>query len=142
QKAKLTDIRTAEVRATLATEKLPKSEQNRWQNVTVVLESEPAELAAAGSDLATLTDDYRVFAGPKLPELLQAYAAGDDPNHSLHDVLYYGWFGWAAKPMLWLLHTFYAIVGNYGIAIVMLTVVVRGAMFPISRQTAKNMVKM
>ncbi len=142
RKANLTDVRTAEVRAELATEKLPNSDQSRWQNVTVVLESEPTILGAAESDSASVTDDYRVFAGPKLPELLQAYAAGDDPNHTLHDVLYYGWFGWAAKPMLWLLHTFNGLVGNYGIAIIMLTVCVRGAMFPISRQTAKNMVKM
>lgn len=142
QKAKLTDVRTAEVRAELATEKLPKSEQARWQNATVVLESEPSVLGAAGGDSASVTDDFRVFAGPKLPQLLQAYAAGDDPAHTLHDVLYYGWFGWAAKPMLWLLHTFYAVVGNYGLAIVMLTICVRGAMFPISRQTAMNMVKM
>jgi YidC/Oxa1 family membrane protein insertase len=142
RKAKLTDVRTAEVRAELATEKLPNSSQSRWQNVTVALESEPSTLGAAGSDLATVKDDYRVFAGPKLPELLQAYSAGDDPEHTLHDVLYYGWFGWAAKPMLWLLHSFYSFVGNYGIAIIMLTVVVRGAMFPISRQTAMNMVKM
>lgn len=142
RKAKLTDVRTAEVRAELATEKLPLSSQNRWQNVTVALESEPSTLGAAGSETAIATDDYRVFAGPKLPELLQAYAAGDDPNHTLHDVLYYGWFGWAAKPMLWLLHSFYSFVGNYGIAIIMLTVVVRGSMFPISRQTAMNMVKM
>ncbi len=142
QKAKLTDVRTAEVRAELATEKLPKSEQSRWQNVTVALESEPSTLGAADSETASVTDEYRVFAGPKLPELLRAYAAGDDPDHSLHDVLYYGWFGWVAKPMLWLLHTFYAVVSNYGLAIIMLTVCVRGAMFPISRQTAMNMVKM
>jgi YidC/Oxa1 family membrane protein insertase len=142
QKKSLEEVRTAEVRAELATEKLPNTSQSRWQNVTVSLESEPSTLGAADSDSATVKDDYRVFAGPKLPELLQAYAAGDDPSHTLHDVLYYGWFGWAAKPMLWLLHAFNSLVGNYGIAIIMLTVVVRGAMFPISRQTAMNMVKM
>ncbi|TWT95202.1 Membrane protein insertase YidC [Botrimarina colliarenosi] len=142
QKPSLAEVRTAEVRAVLATEELPKRDQARWQNTSLVLESEPVTLGAAGGDSATATDDFRVFAGPKLPELLQAYSANDDANHSLHDILYYGWFGWVAKPMLWLLHTFNGIVGNYGLAIVMLTICVRGAMFPISRQTAMNMVKM
>lgn len=141
-KESLTEVRTSEVRAELATERLPLAEQDRWQNPTVVLTRDAVELAAAGQEGGTRSDGYRVFAGPKLPELLAAYAACDDPNHTLHDVLYYGWFGWAAKPMLWLLHTFYAAVGNYGLAIVLLTVVVRGAMFPISRQTALNMMKM
>ena len=37
-----------------------------------------------------------------------------------------------------ILHLFYALVGNFGIAIVMLTIVVRGAMFPISRKATRG----
>jgi YidC/Oxa1 family membrane protein insertase len=44
--------------------------------------------------------------------------------------------------MLWVLHSFYALVHNYGIAIIMLTVLVRGCMFPISRKQAVNAQKM
>ena len=44
--------------------------------------------------------------------------------------------------MLAILHFFYGIVGNYGIAIIMLTVLVRGAMFPISYKQTQNMARM
>lgn len=146
-KETLETVRTAEVRAELPTTKLATAAeggkaQPRWQNSSCVLQREAITLGPAGEASATVSDGYRVFAGPKLPDLLDKYASGDDPTHTLADVPYYGWFGWAAKPMLWLLHTFNGLVGNYGIAIILLTVCVRGAMFPISRQTAMNMVKM
>lgn len=77
---------------------------------------------------ASLTHEYKLFAGPKKPALLDKYGLGS--------VVYYGWFGWIAIPMLQLLHGFYAIFRNYGIAIVLLTIVVRLAMFPLSRKQA------
>jgi YidC/Oxa1 family membrane protein insertase len=57
-------------------------------------------------------------------------------------LLYYGWFGPVARTMLGILHFFYAILSNYGIAIICLTVLVRGCMFPLSRKQALNMAKM
>jgi YidC/Oxa1 family membrane protein insertase len=142
-KDSLAQVRIAEVRAVLPTPELEgDASVARWQNASFVLQREVIDLGAAGTASASVSDAYRVFAGPKLPELLGAYAANDQPDHTLADVTYYGWFGWAAKPMLWLLHSFYALVGNYGLAIIMLTVCVRAAMFPISRKTALNMVKM
>ena len=44
--------------------------------------------------------------------------------------------------MLSVLHTFYGWVGNYGIAIIMLTIVVRGCMFPLSYKQTQNMARM
>ncbi len=76
------------------------------------------------------TDEYYLFLGPKSPEVLAAY--------QLSDIIEYGWFGWIAKPLSWLLHKFYVICRNYGLAIVLLTVLVRGAMFPIGRKAAHN----
>ena len=63
-------------------------------------------------------------------------------NYSLTDFVYYGWFGAVAKAMVGLLHIFYGWVGNYGIAIIMLTVLVRGCMFPVSRGQARSMANM
>ena len=72
--------------------------------------------------------------GPKDPEILEHYG--------LDDYIYYGWFGWVSRPMLGLLHLFYSFVRNYGIAIVLLTVLVRLCMFPIGRKAAANAKKM
>lgn len=111
-----------------------------YTNVTCRMFREPVKLAAG----ATHTDSFQVFIGPKRPDLLAQYKASGDPNYSLRDVIYYGWpiFGAVAKAMLWVLHTFYGFVGNYGIAIIMLTVVVRGALFPLSYKQTKSMARM
>jgi YidC/Oxa1 family membrane protein insertase len=111
-----------------------------YSNVTVRLTREPVDLAANDSH----RDSFQVFIGPKRPELLAQYQASGDPGYSLRDLLYYGmWpFGSVARAMLSILHFFYGIVGNYGIAIIMLTVLVRGAMFPISYKQTKNMARM
>lgn len=89
-----------------------------------------------------LSESYQIFTGPKRPELLANYHAANEPKYSLADLMYYGWFGSVAKAMLGILHVFYGWVGNYGIAIIMLTVLVRTCIFPISRKQAQSMAKM
>ena len=76
--------------------------------------------------------------------MLAQYKAANDPNYSLRDIIYYGmWpFGAVARGMLSVLHFFYSIVGNFGIAIIMLTVLVRGCMFPVSFKQTQNMARM
>lgn len=77
---------------------------------------------------------YWLFAGPKKSDVLAQYG--------LSDLLYYGWFWWVAIPMAGILHFFHAIIPNYGIAIILLTVLVRSAMFPLSKKQALNAQKM
>ena len=64
-------------------------------NVSLRLIGKPRELQPGEA----IVDSYKLFAGPKKPPLLAGYKLGD--------VLYYGWFGWVAEPMLWTLHQFY-----------------------------------
>jgi YidC/Oxa1 family membrane protein insertase len=101
-----------------------------WTNTSVRLVSLPHTLKAGQS----ISQEYQLFAGPKKPTLIAEYG--------LSSLVYYGWFGWVAEPMLAILHTFYAIVCNYGIAIIMLTVLVRGCMFPLSFKQAVGAQKM
>jgi YidC/Oxa1 family membrane protein insertase len=83
----------------------------------------------------TLAHEYTVFAGPKRQELLTAY--------HLHGLIQYGWFWFVADPMTKLLHLFHNyMVFNYGLAIILLTVIVRLAMLPISRKQALSAQKM
>jgi len=82
-----------------------------------------------------LEHSYTIFAGPKKPPLLAKYG--------LKDLVYYGWFWFVAIPMLYTLHFFHDyVVFNYGLAILMLTVLVRGCMFPLSRKQALGARKM
>jgi YidC/Oxa1 family membrane protein insertase len=104
-------------------------------NVTSRLISRPIELTAG----QPVTHRYEIFAGPKKPDLLEAFGI---PGSSMSDLVYYGWFGWVARPLIAILHLLHMIVRNYGIAIILLTVIVRGAMFPISRKQALSAQKM
>lgn len=111
-----------------------------FANTTCRMTRLPIDLPAGG----THAESYEVFVGPKRPDLLAQYQAANDPNYSLSDIVYYGLalFAVVARTMLVILHFFYGIVGNYGIAIVMLTVLVRGAMFPLSYKQTKSMARM
>ncbi len=83
----------------------------------------------------SLSHRYRIFAGPKKPQILRQYG--------LDGILFYGWFWFVAKPMLLLLHFFNDyFVFNYGLAIILLTVLVRLSMYPISRKMVINAQKM
>lgn len=103
--------------------------KERAVNSSFYLDSDVTTLAAG----ETLSHSLRMFAGPKDPEVLAPYG--------LSEAVYYGWFSLFAKALALLLHMFSAI-GNYAIAIVLLTVLVRGAMFPLSRKAALNAQKM
>jgi YidC/Oxa1 family membrane protein insertase len=107
-------------------------EDGRLSNVSFRIESSAVELPAGES----LTHQFQVFLGPKQPDLV----ARDE--YQLSELIYYGWFKWVAKPMLSLLHVFYFFVRNYGVAIIMLTILVRSCMFPISKKQARNAQKM
>jgi YidC/Oxa1 family membrane protein insertase len=118
----------------------PEERYATFGNTTLRLTRLPIELAAGGKH----AESYDVFVGPKRPALLAQYYAANDPTYSLADIPYYGLalFGFVARAMLGVLHFFYSIVGNYGIAIIMLTVLVRASMFPLSYKQTKSMARM
>jgi YidC/Oxa1 family membrane protein insertase len=88
-----------------------------------------------------LVHRYQLFVGPKRPDVLASY--GTDGT-TLSQLVYFGWAIWGvvARLMTQILHFFYSFVGNYGIAIIMLTVLVRLCMFPLSRKQALAAQKM
>ena len=116
----------------------PRSSEGRYANVTCRLISHEIKLAPGD----TLEHSYEIFTGPKRPDLLANYHASESTQYGLSDLMYYGWFSTVSRGMLGVLHFFYGLVGNYGIAIIMLTVLVRGCMFPISRKQAQSMARM
>ena len=75
---------------------------------------------------------FDIFCGPKDIEVLQHY--------ELTDARTFGWFAWCSMILLQVLHFFYWITfkTSYGLAIIMLTVLVRCIMIPFSRKAALN----
>jgi YidC/Oxa1 family membrane protein insertase len=74
-----------------------------------------------------------VFAGPKDYEILTALGFDMQRNLNL------GFTAIIAAPLLWLIHLFYNFLGNYGLAIVLLTIVVKLATYPLAASTYKQM---
>ncbi len=78
----------------------------------------------------------RAFMGPKEYDLLDA--AGKD----LEKLVDYGWFSFLAMPLVWLLTFFNRFTGNYGIDIIILTILIKIAFYPLTKKSMASMKKM
>ena len=54
----------------------------------------------------------------------------------------YGWLWWIAQPLFWLLTKIHGLVGNWGVAIILLTVLIKAAFFKLSATSYKSMANM
>jgi YidC/Oxa1 family membrane protein insertase len=90
---------------------------------------------------ASIDNSGVVFAGAKEVKLLDHYTKSAGlPNFDR--AVDFGWFYFLTKPIFYLLDWLYGVVGNFGIAILMLTVVIKGLFFPLANKAFKNMDKM
>ena len=97
--------------------------------------SEPeAEMAAGTTTGAPLR--MRVFVGPKDLGLLEKI------QPPLAELINFGWTGIIAKPLLWILQTLHTKVPNWGWCIVLMTLVINIAMFPLKMKSWRSMQKM
>jgi YidC/Oxa1 family membrane protein insertase len=87
-----------------------------------------------------LTQSTRLYAGAKDSQILDKYEDSGITNFGL--AISWGWFGVVERPILWLLRTLNGLVGNFGVAIILLTVVIRGLMFPIAQKGFASMASM
>ena len=80
--------------------------------------------------------NYQVYFGPKkMADLIEA-------GHDLERVVNFGWFDKLAKPALFLLNFFYGYVGNYGISIILVTILIKLLFWPIAQKGLKSMKNM
>ena len=97
---------------------------------------QPVTVAAGG----TVSRSTRLFAGAKESVLLDAYQDSGISQFGL--AISWGWFRWFEKPMLALLRILNDFAGNFGVAIILLTLIVRGLMFPIAQKQFASMAGM
>ncbi len=76
------------------------------------------------------------YAGPKDTKRLE------EISPFLDLTVDYGWLWWLAKPLFWLLDKIHGLVGNWGLAIIGLTILVKAAFFKLSAASYKSMAKM
>ena len=77
-----------------------------------------------------------LYAGPQEQDALKSIAPGLDLTVD------YGWLTVVAAPLFWLLQFLYKLVGNWGVAIILLTVLIKAVFFPLSAASYKSMAKM
>ena len=83
----------------------------------------------------------RVFAGAKEVTAIDNYQTGlGIKNFDL--MIDWGWFYFITKPLFRLIDTIYKVVGNFGVAILIVTVIIKGAFFPLANRSYLSMAKM
>ena len=83
--------------------------------------------------------ETRIFAGPNQQNVL-----ADSANQitGLDETVDYGWFGFLARPMLFGLNSFNNLISDYGLSIIVLTILLRLLMWPLTRKSFTSMVAM
>ncbi len=80
-----------------------------------------------------VTFDYASFIGPKDYDLLKA------SGHQFEQAKDYGFFSILAKPLMHVLKFFYGFIGNYGFAVILLTVCIKLVFWPLTQKSYKSM---
>ena len=80
-----------------------------------------------------------LFAGPRIADVLNGVA---DKIPGITKTMDYGWFWFFAQPMLWMINWLFALVGNYGVAIILMTLILRILIWPLTRKSYVSMMKM
>ena len=101
------------------------------------VETQPVIVPAGG----TISHEAYVFAGAKEDRIIAGYQEqyGFDRLELLID---WGWFHFLTKPMHWLLVTLYGILGNFGLAVLAVTVIVKAIFFPLANRSYASMAAM
>jgi YidC/Oxa1 family membrane protein insertase len=86
----------------------------------------------------TLPREFRGFAGPKVPELLEALG-----SHTMKSVdIGWAWVAPLSHFFAWMLHQIYRVIPNYGVAIILLTILVRVVTTPLTLRQMRSMERM
>src|SRR5690554_7764840 len=93
----------------------------------------PATTVASGE---TAEVGATAYVGPKIIDRLEALA----PN--LDRTVDFGWLFFISLPLFYILEWFYGLVGNWGVAIILLTVLVKAVFFHLSATSYHSMAKM
>ena len=84
----------------------------------------------------TKTLKYLLYIGPK------HYGTLKEAGRDLDLLMDFGMFGFISKIILWLLNTLYGYVSNYGVAILLVTLIMRLILYPLNRKSIVSMRKM
>ncbi|MFO0792650.1 MAG: membrane protein insertase YidC [Candidatus Brocadiaceae bacterium] len=79
--------------------------------------------------------NYIYFVGPKKEEILAQY-------ENLHALLSYGWLNSISKVLLAFLNAVHRVIPNYGVSIIIMTIIIKAFLFPLTRKSQVSMYRM
>lgn len=90
---------------------------------------------------ASVEATHRIFAGAKETLIIDGYQ--DSLKIKNFDLMIdWGWFYFITKPLFWVIHYIYQFVGNFGVAILIVTVLIKLLFFPLASRSYESMAKM
>ena len=102
-----------------------------------------------GFNIAGFTSPALVLDPGQQGEVGAAFYAGPKDQYRLKEIspylelsVDYGWLWWIAQPLFWLLTKIHSLVGNWGVAIILLTVLIKAAFFKLSATSYRSMANM
>ena len=104
-------------------------------------------MSRAASGESKTTDVYSFYCGPQLSSTLGIYDNDKDnvfvlSNHQLKKALDVSWLSWLEKILKVLLEVFYFLIPNYGVAIILLTILTKALLIPLSKKGTESTAKM
>jgi YidC/Oxa1 family membrane protein insertase len=108
-----------------------------------------ARVTSSGFNIAGFTSPALVLDPGKSGQTGARFYAGPKDQYRLKEIspyldlsVDYGWLWWIAQPLFWLLTKIQAVVGNWGVAIILLTVLIKAVFFKLSAASYKSMARM
>ena len=113
---------------------------NRNNDVVIWSEENGGDRKTQGAEIAYEVTggkgEFLLYAGPKKHEILKPFDVG------LEHIIDFGFFSILSRPLFWLLKLLYSFTGNYGWAIILITIVVRIPFIPLINKGQKSMKKL
>ncbi len=97
---------------------------------------------------ASSSDTVYFYCGPQLKKYLGSYYSGTDNawgirDLNLDDAMESGsWLGWLETILKWMLNILYKIIPNYGVGIILLTIILKLILWPLSKKSTQSTAKM
>jgi len=116
--------------------------EREWTVTRAAMIGETGARVALADTAATLQpgdmvrSGAKVFAGPKRTGLLESAGKGTE------ELIDYGWFAIVAKPLVFLMKASNRVTGNYGIDIILLTILIKILFYPLTQKSMSSMRKM
>jgi YidC/Oxa1 family membrane protein insertase len=82
------------------------------------------------------TLSFDLYFGPKKISILKSF------HNGLERAVDFGWFDFIARPCLWIMNQIYRLIPNYGLAIIILTILIKVLLWPLGQKSYKSMEQM